>query len=418
MLSEEQIELITERLISRIEKANTYFLKELGEKIKKIKKLTPSQADKLIQILKYGGTYEEIEKKLQKYTGLNIKDIDDILSNYAKTDLRFYEKFYKYKHIPVTQIYENKAILGQIQAISNIVKNKMYDFSRPKVIGYTINKQFYNLRDAYNEVLNTALINVSQGKETFDTAMSSIIKDIGGSGLKTINYESGRAVRLDSAIRMHLQDGLRQIHNSNQQIAGEEFGYNGVEVTHHLNSAPDHIDTVDGKQFALIDKIREQINNGLEKEIKQSDIVGDVVYVKGKRYEDFNAVNNSLLRKVSTLNCQHTIFPIIVGVSQPEYTEEQLKRDKELNEKGFEFEGKHYTMYEGEQKQRQIEREIRKQKDIQMFARSSGQELEAQKAQLRINVLGIKYKELSDVSGLKTRNERLKVSGFRNIKTK
>ena len=39
-----------------------------------------------------------------------------------------------------------------------------------------------------------------------------------------------------------------------------------------------------------------------------------------------------------------------------------LKLLQEDNEKGFEFEGKHYSMYEGTQLQRGIEREIRKQK--------------------------------------------------------
>ena len=59
MISDEQVELIVERLINRTQKANTYFLQQIGNNIKKIKSLTPSKAQQLIQILKYNGTYEE-----------------------------------------------------------------------------------------------------------------------------------------------------------------------------------------------------------------------------------------------------------------------------------------------------------------------------------------------------------------------
>jgi len=421
MVTKEQEDLLIERLKNRVDKANTLFLMHIGEKLKQIKSLNYTEATRLIQILKYGGEFDDILQQLAEYTGMNIKDIDEILSNYAKKDLNFYKKFYKYRNIPFKEITENKALTYQLQSISNMVKQEMYSFARNNVLGYTIRDtdgklQFYGLRETYNRVLDEAFMNVSQGKQTFDTAMTQILKDIGGSGLKTINYKSGRAVRLDSAIRMHLQDSLRTLHNANQEIVGEEFGYNGIEVTHHMNAAPDHIDTIDGKQFALIDKIQEQISKGTEKQIKRSDIKDNTVIVKDKTYKDFNDVNNSLDRKVSTLNCRHTIFPIIVGVSQPEYTEEELQRDKELNEKGFDFEGKHYTMYQGEQKQRQIESEIRKQKDIQMLARKSGNDDLAQSSQMKINTLSNKYKELSDVSGLPTYNEKLKVSGFRKTK--
>ena len=65
MIDEKTAELLVERLINRIEEANTYFLKKIGSSINQIKNLTPTKAQQLIQILKYGGTYEEIIKKIK-----------------------------------------------------------------------------------------------------------------------------------------------------------------------------------------------------------------------------------------------------------------------------------------------------------------------------------------------------------------
>ena len=55
---------------------------------------------------------------------------------------------------------------------------------------------------------------------------------------------------------------------------------------------------------------------------------------------------NGSYRHISEYNCYHKIFPIVLGVSKPEYTDKQLNDIRESNLSGFEFEGKHYSMYE------------------------------------------------------------------------
>lgn len=53
MLSQEVEEKLANILTERIEQANTYILKRIGEAIKQISTLTPSQAYQIGQILKY-----------------------------------------------------------------------------------------------------------------------------------------------------------------------------------------------------------------------------------------------------------------------------------------------------------------------------------------------------------------------------
>ena len=61
----------------------------------------------------------------------------------------------------------------------------------------------------------------------------------------------------------------------------------------------------------------------------------------------------------------------------------------------------------------QIDEKIRKQKDIQIMAKASGNKELVQESQQKITQLTKKYKELSDVSGLPTKMERMRVSGYR-----
>lgn len=408
-MTEEQAELLAERLVRRIEEANTYFLMKIGASVGKIRELTPTQAQQLVQILKYGGNYEEIVKEIAKYTGMNIKDIDDIFRTYAKKDQLFYEQFYKYRKKPFIPFDENPEIQRQTMALSRIAQTEMYNFTRNNVIGYAMTgldgkKRFYGLRETYNKVLDEALLNVGQGKETFDSAMTRILKDLGGSGLRTIEYkDTGYSMRLDSAVRMHLKGRLRELHNENQKIYGEEFGADGVEISVHSNPAPDH-QLAQGRQFS--NEEYEKLNNGEE----ATDYTGVKVSL------DHDGKNG--YRPISEMNCYHYIFDIVLGVSKPEYNQKQLQQIIDDNNKGFEYEGKHYTNYEGTQLQRNIERAIRKQKDVQILAKASGVDDLVNESQQRITQLTRKYRELSNISGLPTKLQRAKVSGYRRTKVK
>ena len=431
MLSEETIDRLAERLTNRIEELNARILKQIGEDISKIGTLTPTDAIKLGNILKYGGSYEKIANEIAKITGLNIQDIFEIFEEVSKIDQNFAKSFYEYRNVDFIPYDQNVALKRQTESLARLTASEFANFSNANILGYGLQDDFGNvtykgIRETYNQLIDEAILSMSQGKETFDEVMYKQIKQMGSGGLRVIypstyvgKDKDGNKVikhytrRLDSVVRSSILEGIRTLHNANQEQFGEEFDYNGIEVTHHQNSAPDHIDTVDGKQFILVDKVQEQIENGIETEIKKEDIRGNQVRVKGKWYDDYNAINESLLRKVSTLNCRHRIFAIIVGVSKPEYTQEQLEEDKKKNTDGFEFEDKHYSMYEGEQLQRKIELEVRKQKDIQIMAKANGNKQLVQESQQKITQLTHKYKQLSDVSGLPTKMERMRVSGYK-----
>ena len=399
MLNNEQEEKLVQILIDRINALNEDILTIIGNRIKQIGELTPTQVHQIKQMLMYDTDINTIVQKLAEVTNMNVNDIYNMFEYSAKTNQDFAKQFYKARRISYIPYAQNKALKEQIRAIAKITAKEYANMSRTSAIGYTVkdlkgNLVFKDISSTYKDIIDKAILNVGQGKTTYQQEMRNAIKQIGQSGLKTIDYESGRSVRLDSAIRQNTLEGLRTLTNQIQQQFGEEFGADGVEVSHHINSAPDHIDTVDGKQFSLN---------------------GDRV-VNGKLYKDFNTVNNSLDRQVSTLNCRHYIFSIVLGVNKPQYTDKQLEEDKKKNKEGFDFEGKHYSNYEGEQLQRLIERRIREQKDIQILAKSSGDKELTLQSQTKITQLTTKYKQLCNASGLPNQlKTRASVIGYKRI---
>jgi hypothetical protein len=179
-------------------------------------------------------------------------------------------------------------------------------------------------------------------------------------------------------------DGVKDIAHEVSMRTGEEFGADGVEIDAHNYCAPDHL-PYQGKQY------------------------------KNKDFED---IQNSLPRPFETYNCRHTVYPILLGISEPLYTEDERQAMIAQSTEKIEFEGKQYTRYEATQLQRKIETAVRQSKDRAVIAKAAGDDVTRRVEQLRINQLRDKYSLLSRKFGLPDSRDRMAVSGFRPVKAK
>lgn len=105
-------------------------------------------------------------------------------------------------------------------------------------------------------------------------------------------------------------------------------------------------------------------------------------------------------------------MPIILDVNSPQWTPEQLEKLKQDNARGITYQGRHYTGYEAQQKQRQLERAIRTQKNRILTAEATGDKERLQTAQIRLGMLNREYREFSQAAGLRTQTQRAQVVGF------
>ena len=390
-MNNNKLELALEKFIKRFEEFNTKVLEEFGKTIKKFEKLTPSQAHKLAQQMKNGRDIDKILDNLERISELSRKDIEDLLEIAAKENIDFANTYYEAKKMDKISYETSKQFQDIVKAVEKTTKGEFTNLSKTtalKLLKDNGKPLYLDIKKAYNEVIDRCVIAVSTGQYDYQKAMYDTIKQLSSSGVKKIYYDNkgkkAYARRLDSSVRMNILDGVRQVNIGIQEQVGKEFGADGVEVSHHVNCAPDHI-YIDGQQFSK---------------------------------KKFEKINNNLTRPVASMNCRHFVFSIVLGVSSPLYTKKQLEQDRKNNEKGFEYEGKNYTLYEGEQLQRKIELAVRQQKDLQIIAKASNDKDTISKSQSNITQLTQKYKELSKISGLPTKMDRMRVVGYKRTSTK
>ena len=406
MINEELQEKLLNVFDKRFQDYNTKVLEELGNVIKQFKDLTPSQAYKLGQQLKYNTTIKDLLDELSKISGLSVKDLKAILEKVAKENIGFADVYYKSRGLETPIYSENKALQRLVNSIYNITGKEFKNIAKStgfRLLGDNGEPLLIDIDETYKEVIDRCIVAISQGKETYQQSMRSTLKQLSSSGVRKIEYESGYSRRLDTSIRQNILDSMRQVSNESQQLFGKEFDSNGIEITVHEFPAPDHL--MQGRQFS----------NEEYKKLKNGENAKDY---QGKTWSlDHNHDGN--YRPISTLNCYHSIRSIILGVSKPQYTDKQLQEINERNEKGFEFDGKHYTMYEGTQLQRRIETAIREAKDTQILAKASEDNELVLQSQTKITQLTTKYKQLCSVSGLPNKlYTRASVPNYRRISKK
>ena len=390
MNDEKRLDAVLERFYQRFNRYNTKVLKTLGEAIKQFDGLTPSQAHKLVQEMKYSTEIDQLLNELSQLSGKSSQELDILLDKVAEENVAFAETYYKVKGKEFIPYEDNIQLKRYVETIKKDTKGTFKQLSHSKQIGFTFkeeNKVIYKpLKKAFNDLLDEAAYNVSTGVTDYQSAMRNTIKQLADSGVKIhedkVGYPSGYNRRIDSSVRQNILTSVKQINIGIQERVGEELGADGVEISHHMDCAPDHYE-IDGQQFSR---------------------------------KEFEEKNSELERPVGELNCRHFVFSIILGVNKPLYTKKQLMEDRKRNEKGFEYEGKHYTNYELSQAMRKIETSIRRNKDLQIIARTSGNKELVSKAQNNITILTNKYNEISKISRLPTYKNRISVSGYRKVK--
>lgn len=406
MLSQDSLNKLMQPIIARQEQLNILVLTKIAEHIKLLGTMLPSDVYKLERLLKTGNDVRLINQELATLTGLQVKDIKKLIKIVAADAYVDTRPFYDYRQKPFIPFEQNVQLQRVISAIAQQTADEYVNMAKA---------QAYMIRDPYNpsvliptppaqayqSVIDEAVQLVVTGTDDYQSSIRRSLKQLTDSGMRVVyNTESGRTYtqRMDTAVRRNILDGVRAINQGVQDETGKQFGADGKELTVHQYPALDHA-PVQGHQF--YNEEYDKMQNG------QS-----FTDVQGRHYEGFE-------RAIGTLNCRHFAYSIIVGFAKPNYTDEQLQNILTQNEVGYTFpNGKHLTMYECTQYQRQLETKIRYAKDGQIVARSAGDMDLARSYQAKINKYTQQYEHFSKACGLQEMRNKMTVSGYRKIKVK
>lgn len=402
MLSEDTIEYLISPIVQRQESINSFVLSSIASKIKKIGTLSPSDINRMKILVETGADIRLLNAELARLSDLQVSDIKSLIKTVAIDTHMDAKPLYDYRHKSFIPYKNNKRLQSLVSAIGQTTAQSYVNLSNSQATGFLIRDyknpialKFQSIGDTYRTVVDEAIQAVSSGVVDYRTAMRRTIKQLSDSGVRRMYWDSGYTQRLDTAVRRNLLEGVRAIQQAMEDEIGKAINADGKELSVHMNSALDH-EPFQGHQFT-----NEEFN-------------------KLQNNEDFQDLQgNSFVgveRVIGQYNCRHIAKSIIVGVTKPTYTQEELDAFIKSNHDGYTTpEGKHLTLYECSQLQRQMETDIRYAKDGQITYRKSGDIEAAKIATQKVKRLMAKYTKFSKDCGLSIQRDRIQVSDYRPI---
>ena len=241
-------------------------------------------------------------------------------------------------------------------------------------------------QDAIYKSFSDAVKTVTDGKADFYTTMRQTVQNLGGGGCR-VNYGEGITRRLDTVVRQNMAYGIKQSHKEYNSLVGREICADGVEIDYHSNSRPSHR-YMQGKQYSK--GAEGKTVNGVFYPSAEKEGVYD------RLYEDYN--------------CRHYETDIILGVSEPRYSAEELKRFEEQDKRIYKVGNLEGDGYYFSQRMRSCETEIRRCKDeINALKAFGNSESEIKALRKRIKTVRAKYNEIAEVTGINQEPKRLSV---------
>lgn len=371
MLTPEQIAGLQVAASRITDPVNDYLLRDIARRIREAGEMTSTAAYELYRSQLLGADLRKVKQDLAKLLKATQADAEALLNQAAGFGYDL-----DVKRLPgLVPFRENAEVQQIVSAAVKLAGEELQNMTRTEAIMmYDPAGNAKPLAEAYTACTDFAFSQVITGATDYNTAVRQACDGIIKHGVG-VSYASGVNTSLEAAVRRNIMGGLGLMVEQVEQSNHDALGCNGWEISAHANAAPDH-EPIQGKQY--------------------SDA-------------EYEALNGSLVRRIGTLNCGHVASPIIMGVSSPQYTPEELDKLRKDNADGVTVDGEHYTGYQATQRQRAMERAIRRQKRRITMAAPGDEEA----ARAKLELMNQKYKAFSKAAKLRTEDERLFVSGFK-----
>lgn len=333
---------LASKIASRYQDLEERIMQDIVRRIVKAGEIT-STADWQINRLRIlGYSSEDIEQEIKKTLNASYPEMFEL-----------YDKVINWEYVRNKDIYEqiNAEYIpfeenGQLKQITeSIIDQSFGDLENvTNSLGFYLDygngqKVLTPLSQVYTKYLDAACYDIVTGAFNYNSVLRRVVTQLTNSGLRQIDYSSGRANRVDVAARRAVMTAVSQITGKISEYNAQKLGTEYFEVEWHAGARPTHA-VWQGRIWS-----KEQLYSvcGL----------GTVTGLLGA-------------------NCYHTYYPFFPGISQRNWTDEWLDAKNEEEAEPKTFDGKEYTLYEAKQRQRQMETAMRAQREKVKLLQAGG----------------------------------------------
>lgn len=350
MLRPEYIENLPNTLIELYSRVERDILADMARRISTYNFFIPAAEFQFQKLQDMGLLHDEIIKKLSRITGIAESEIRRLMEEAGAMALKTDDSIYRKAGLTPTPLDGNPALQAVLQ--SGIDRTSGLFRNLTKTTANTATKQF-------EDALDRSYMQISTGAFDYNSAIRTAVKDLSSKGVGVIRYPSDHTDYMEVAVRRATVTGINQTAAQLQEVRADEMGSDLVEVTAHAGArnqgiGPANHESWQGKVYS---------RSGTHPQY--SSLVEKTGYGTGEG--------------LCGWNCRHNFHPFFEGISEPAYTQADLD---EMNAEKYTYNGQRMTEYDATQKQRYIERQIRRWKREEACMEAAGQPTDETKAKV------------------------------------
>lgn len=421
MLSEEQIEVIAEALIPLFNYLEREVIIDIAERIQKTMAYTRTAELKAISMRELGYSPARIRKecmrllnsdeKYRKAVARNTlehkREVRNILNEIIREAAResgtiikdsadtSYMNDLAIWRAAGKELKDDSYLQQLVKAFHEQTKGEFKNMSR--TTGFKSVNGYESIESAYKRELDKALIKICTGTFSKEEVIRDTIHNLAGSGLRTVKFESGYYMQIDTAVRNAVRTSINQLQAKmmDENIRQTDEGY--VYVPKHWgarNKGTGHANHEEwqGKVYAISggDHTEEAERIGYSKIEDLYDATGYSV--------DGSRVNDPL--GLHGYNCRHSHRVWFAGISDlTDFKEDPEPAPVTIG-------GKTYDYYAVTQKMRSMERGIRALKKERDALKAMN--LDTKDIDYKIRRRTEEYKDFCKAAKVKEKTERLR----------
>lgn len=371
------IEKISLRMEMKWTEAESRIIQDIVRRIQKNGKITSTADYQINRLVELGKSKEEIEQILKRALNATYPEMYKLYDDVANWEYVRNKDIYEQINGTFIPPEENEYMKQISEAIKAQTEDTLTNLSQS--YGFSVmmgtKRVFMPFAQYYQQYVDAAIMDIISGGYDYNTVIRRVVTQMTNSGLRTVDYASGRSNRVPVAARMSILTGVSQITGNINERNAKLLGTEYFEVDWHPGARPSHA-VWQGKVYS-----REELETvcGL----------GTVTGLCGA-------------------NCYHVYYPFVPGISERLYSDEWLEEQNQKELETKEWNGKEYNLYEQTQKQRQMETAMRAQRekiDALKAAKVSSDEITLAKAKYQAQLN--EYARFSRKMGLVEQRERI-----------
>lgn len=383
-ITPEYLEAAPQPIIDAVHGLENDILREICSRFRLTGELNEVAVNDIRILRSIGLDMDDIERCIAENTKSTIPQVEAALDRVVDMSRRYYDSLADKASITMPAHLVSAVDVA-------IIKAQTLDGYRniTRSLGFAVQsgsvRTFQPIAKAYQAALDKAELKVYSGSFTVQQAMEDAVRELADSGISIVDYASGHRDHADVAARRAIMTGLNQVTAKYSEAAAEVLETDLYEATAHRGARDKGAGWQNHKSW-----------QGKVYSTRSDSKYPNIYTVCG-----LGAVDG-----LEGANCRHRKYAFLEGVSERAYTDKELQ---EIDTPPITYEGRRYTAYEATQKQREIERTLRKLERRRIGYNAAGMVEREQETKARITRLQRKYRAFSKAAKLPEQWERAKI---------